>query len=74
MRKSREGASSASPVGDAGRERTRVGLCVDCRYGRLVESHGGSRFYLCELSFHRTGYPKYPSVPVLRCEGYGDRQ
>lgn len=61
------GASQDAP---AEGERRRVGLCVDCRHGRIVESSGGTRYYLCELSFRRTEYPKYPSVPVVRCEGY----
>ena len=54
-------------------ERRRVGLCADCRHGRIVESSRGARYYLCELSFGRAEYPRYPSVPVVRCDGYDER-
>jgi hypothetical protein len=47
-----------------------VGLCIDCRNVRVVESKRGSRFYLCELSEVDPRFPKYPRLPVLRCLGY----
>lgn len=41
-----------------------------CRHHRLVQSGRGSRFHLCELSKTHRSYPRYPVLPVLRCEGY----
>jgi hypothetical protein len=63
----------ASQDAAAAGERRRVGLCVDCRHGRIVESSRSTRYYLCELSFRRAEYPKYPSVPVVQCDGYDER-
>jgi len=51
-------------------ERSRVGLCTDCRFMRVVESARGSRFYLCERSATDPAFPKYPRLPVLQCRGY----
>jgi hypothetical protein len=50
--------------------RTGVGLCADCRFRRLIESHRGSTFYLCERSTTDRSFAKYPRLPVLRCAGY----
>ena len=47
-----------------------VGLCMDCRFMRLIESDRGSTFYLCERSASDVRFPKYPRLPVLRCVGY----
>lgn len=47
-----------------------VGLCARCRFMRLLHSDRGSTFYLCELSATEPSFPKYPRLPVLRCEGY----
>jgi hypothetical protein len=46
-----------------------VGLCSDCEHCRNVKSPR-STFYMCQLSFTRPEYPKYPPLPVLRCDGY----
>ncbi len=51
-------------------DRGRVGLCLDCRYARVVESERGGRFYLCRRSETDRGFRKYPPLPVLRCSGY----
>lgn len=51
-------------------ERNRIGLCVDCRFMRVVDAARGSRFYLCERSATDTTFPKYPRLPVLHCPGY----
>lgn len=48
----------------------RAGLCGSCGNARVVESRRGSRFILCELSKVDERYPKYPMLPVLRCQGY----
>jgi hypothetical protein len=48
-----------------------AGLCNSCRHQRLVPNTRGSVFSLCERS--RTEperYPRYPRLPVVRCEGF----
>jgi hypothetical protein len=57
-------------VKNQGSGRSRIGLCADCRFMRLVESDRGSTFYLCERSASDPGFPKYPRLPVLQCRGY----
>ncbi len=47
-----------------------VGLCLDCRHARKLESDRGSSFYLCALSEFDSLFPKYPRLPVLHCSGY----
>lgn len=49
---------------------SRVGLCVQCLYGRAVTGKNETTYYLCERSFTDSGFPKYPRLPVLRCSGY----
>ena len=46
------------------------GLCASCINARIVETRTGSRFYLCELSKVDPRFPKYPPLPVVRCDGY----
>jgi hypothetical protein len=47
----------------------RIGLCATCRYSRTVAG-ARSVFYLCERSFSDPRFPRYPSLPVIKCEGY----
>ncbi len=49
---------------------SRVGLCADCVNARVITSDRGSHFTMCLLSKDDPRYPKYPPLPVLRCEGY----
>jgi hypothetical protein len=49
---------------------SRLGLCADCIYTRLVESAKGAQFLLCQLSQSDPTFPKYPRLPVLACTGY----
>ena len=49
---------------------TRAGLCASCVHARSVESSKGSTFIRCELSFGDPRFPRYPTLPVLRCDGY----
>jgi len=51
-------------------ERSRIGLCADCRFTRVVESARRSTFYRCERSATDPTFPKYPRLPVLQCRGY----
>ncbi len=52
------------------RERSRVGLCADCRYMQRIESARGSTFYLCKRSATDHEFPKYPRLPVIQCRGH----
>lgn len=51
-------------------ESSRLGLCANCKYSRVIESPRQSIFYLCERSFSDRSFPKYPQLPVLQCSGY----
>jgi hypothetical protein len=42
------------------------GLCAECRHRRVVRSKKGSVFTLCE----HPALPKYPALPVMRCDGF----
>jgi hypothetical protein len=46
------------------------GLCATCRHRRLVVSDKGARFVFCELSKRDARFPKYPRLPMVRCEGF----
>jgi len=41
---------------------------------REVISGRGSRFLLCELSRQDRRFPKYPPQPVVRCDGYAEKE
>lgn len=47
-----------------------VGLCETCVHRREIVSGKGSRFTLCGLAATDSRFPKYPRLPVLRCDGY----
>jgi len=47
-----------------------AGLCETCRHATIVQSDRGSTFYRCELSKVDPRFPKYPALPVLKCEGF----
>lgn len=54
-------------MGTAGtrpRDEVAVGLCADCTKSRSIVSAKGSSFFLCT----DPSRPKYPSLPVLRCD------
>jgi len=59
-----------SAVESAKTEQARVGLCLDCRHMRRIESARGSTFYLCGRSASEPDFPKYPRLPVIQCRGY----
>jgi hypothetical protein len=48
----------------------RAGLCASCAHVRGVTSARGSSFVLCGRSQSDARYPKYPALPVLRCDGH----
>lgn len=37
---------------------------------RRIESDRGSVFYRCALADTDPRFPKYPRLPVLRCDGF----
>ena len=51
-------------------EPDRVGLCLDCRHSRRIESDRGSTFYQCTRSALDPDFPKYPRLPVIECSGF----
>ena len=51
----------------------RAGLCASCAHARRVTSARGSTFVLCARSQTDAHYPKYPPLPVLRCDGHEPR-
>jgi hypothetical protein len=46
------------------------GLCGACWHASQVTSAKQSTFLLCGLSRTDPSFPKYPRLPVLRCDGY----
>ena len=51
-------------------EDTRAGLCASCVHARMIESSKGATFIRCERSFVDPRFARYPTLPVLRCDGY----
>ena len=49
-------------------------LCETCTWMREVITPKGSRFLLCQLSETDPAYPKYPPRPVVRCDGYQEKE
>ena len=47
-----------------------LGLCATCAHVRPTPSAKGTLFYRCARSSVDLRYPKYPTVPVLRCGGH----
>ena len=47
-------------------------LCETCLQKKDVVSANGSRYLLCRLSLSDRRFAKYPSQPVIQCEGYGE--
>jgi hypothetical protein len=47
-----------------------IGLCATCRHVETIVSARGSTFYLCQLALTDPRFSKYPTLPVLVCEGY----
>ena len=51
-----------------------VGLCGRCAWSRKVETRQGSVFRLCLRHRQDPSFPKYPSLPVVRCGGFAVQQ
>ncbi len=54
---------------DPGKE-SRLGLCATCRHRKENRNDRGSVFLFCRKSETDPRYPKYPPLPVLRCDGH----
>ncbi|HEY1522636.1 MAG TPA: hypothetical protein VGF70_06450 [Solirubrobacteraceae bacterium] len=51
-----------------------AGLCDSCAHQQVVRNTRGSVFSLCRRSRTEPDrFPRYPRVPVLRCEGWEQR-
>jgi hypothetical protein len=50
-----------------------TGLCGSCIHAKEMRSDRASVFLFCMLSKSLAGYPKYPRLPVLDCEGFQER-
>jgi hypothetical protein len=68
---SADGHDDDSPGAD--RSRLNPGLCGRCVHASRIISSRGSVFFLCGLSAVDPVYPKYPRLPVIRCDGFRDR-
>ena len=51
----------------------RAGLCDRCAHQKVIRNTRGSAFSLCERSKTDARFPKYPSLPVVRCDGFERR-
>jgi hypothetical protein len=51
-------------------EATAPGLCGTCRRAERIATSKGALFYLCRRSYTDPHYPRYPTLPVLRCAGF----
>ena len=47
------------------------GLCARCCWLRVVSGRGAS-FVLCRLSEKDARFPRYPALPVVRCDGFAE--
>lgn len=49
---------------------SRPNLCDSCGWKRDVITPKGSYFLLCRLSEFDIRFPKYPRLPIWRCDGF----
>jgi hypothetical protein len=47
-----------------------LSLCESCSFAKEIISGKGSRFLLCKKSQTDDRFPKYPTQPVIRCNGF----
>ena len=48
-------------------------LCNSCEWQRVVVSGRGSAFSMCRKSAVDGRFRKYPSLPVMACDGFSSR-
>jgi RimJ/RimL family protein N-acetyltransferase len=56
-------------TGRSAGSRPEVGLCLECRHGRRVES-GRSTFWQCLRARTDAAFRRYPELPVEHCQGF----
>ena len=49
-------------------------LCEFCQHMKEVVSGKGSRFLLCQKSVADNRFRKYPSQPVVKCDGFENKK
>jgi hypothetical protein len=49
------------------------GLCDSCVHQKLIHNTRGSTFSMCLKSRDDPRFPKYPRLPVVKCDGYAPR-
>jgi hypothetical protein len=47
-----------------------AGLCDKCRHVKKLSNAKGSTFYMCHLAESQPKFPRYPRLPVLKCDGF----
>jgi hypothetical protein len=48
-----------------------AGLCDACRHQKVIRNTRGSSFSMClRAKSEPERFPRYPRLPVVRCEGY----
>ncbi len=50
-----------------------VGLCLTCRWMRVVTNRQGSTFFRCTRAEIDARFVRYPPLPVVHCAGYETR-
>jgi hypothetical protein len=60
----------ATPTPDPERDAQAWGLCATCLHHVVITSDRGSRFVRCGRARVDPRFPRYPVVPVRRCDGY----
>jgi hypothetical protein len=51
-----------------------AGLCLTCRWMRVVTNRRGSVFYRCARAETDPRFVRYPPLPVLACPGYEETE
>jgi hypothetical protein len=55
---------------DAADLRDRAGLCGSCTHAIVRPTNRGTVYLRCGLAATDSRFPRYPRLPVLRCEGH----
>ncbi|HEY9293009.1 MAG TPA: hypothetical protein VIP98_17160 [Microlunatus sp.] len=50
-----------------------AGLCAECRFTLLNRTRRGTTYLRCGLAAEDDRFPRYPRLPVVRCEGFRGR-
>jgi hypothetical protein len=68
------GPGGLGPESRGGENPVGAGLCDSCAHQQVVRNTRGSAFSLCGRSRTEPDrFPRYPRVPVTRCEGWKAR-